>query len=71
MIFCNKYFQDIVICNEIWRALKVSQDMEYIFCIFQRVRNLIFFPGWGCLKKDCFFFSTPAVGDIVCRACSI
>lgn len=63
-----EYFQDIVICNEIWHALKVSQDMEYIFCIFQRV--LIFFPGWSWLKKG-FFFSTPAVGDIVCRACSI
>lgn len=43
MIYSNKFFQDIVICNEIWHVLKVSQDMEYIFCVLQRVRNLIFF----------------------------
>lgn len=47
MIYSSKYFQDIVTCDEIWHALKVSQDMEYIFCIFQGVRNLIFFPGWS------------------------
>lgn len=56
-----KYFQNIVICSEIWHTLKVSQDMEYIFCIFQRMRNLIFFPGWIWLKKGLvvfFFFHT-------------
>lgn len=32
--------------------------MEYIFHIFQGVRNLIFFPGWSWLKKGVFFFHT-------------
>lgn len=52
-----KYFQNVVICSEIWHALKVSQDMEYIFRIFQRVRNLIFFfSRMDLIKKRVVFF---------------
>lgn len=72
MFYCNKYFQDIIIWNEIWDTLRVSQNVEYIFHIFRRV-CIIFFFRMEIIKKKAFFFffSTPAVGDIVCRACSI
>lgn len=74
VISCHKYFHNTVIWNETFDAFKIFQSMEYIFHISQRVHNpffflFSFFSQDGDVKKA--YFSSPAVGDIVYRACRI